>query len=223
MDFIIQDLNDRKIEINEYLKLIEFLDGNDFIIGNDSENFRVTSLLKKTIKGSVYLILYSLVESTMRDAVIAIHENITISSSTFDDLREELQCKILSRAKREKISIPILIDGARDDISLNIHQATLNSKDLFSGNVNRDEIKEVARTYGFSSSTDYSSTGHGAQLNVVKKNRNDLSHGNKTFSGVGGEISIEELRVFSNKVISYMEEISDNIVDSLEQKLYLKS
>ena len=222
MEFILQDLDARKSELDEYLKLIEFLDINDLITGERGDNFEVSSLLIKTIKGSVYLLLYSLVESTMREAVLAIHDNIASSSSAFDDLREELQLKILSRSRRDGISIQKLLAGTDGNVRLKLHRATLDSKNLFSGNIDRKEIKSVAETYGFSYRTDYSTTGHGEQLDTVKINRNNLAHGNKTFSGVGGETSVAELRVFSEKVILYIYEISDNIIDSLESKLYLR-
>ena len=189
MDFIIQDLDARKQELDEYLKLIEFLGVNGQVVGESGDQFEVTPLLIKTIKGSVYLLLYSLVESTMREAVVAIHDKITSSSSTFDVLREELQLKILSRARGDSISLKDLLAGTEDNVSLKLHKATLNQKDLFSGNVDRKEIKNVAETYGFSYQTNYSSTGHGVQLRTVKRHRDDLAHGNKTFSVVGGETS----------------------------------
>jgi hypothetical protein len=223
MEFIIEDLDARKQELDEYLRLIDFLDTNSLLKGENGEQFEVTSLLKKTMKGSVYLLLYSLVESTMREAVVAIHDDITSSSSPFEHLREELQLKILSRARRDGISISRLLAEENDDISLKLHKATLNRKKLFSGNVDREKIKSVAETYGFSHTTDYLKTGHGEQLTTVKQHRNDLAHGNKTFSGVGGGASAEELRIFSEKVISYIYEISDNIIDSLDNKLYLKT
>jgi hypothetical protein len=222
VDQIIEDLDVREKEINEYLELIEFLD-NSRTIHNNQDEFTITPLLIKTVKGSIYLLLYSLVESTMREAVIAIHDEITSSNTRFDSLRDELQTKILNRAKRDGISVTTLISGISGNISLNLHKITLDKKNIFSGNIDREEIKKTADIYGFSSSVDFATTGHGEQLLKVKNNRNNLAHGNKTFSGVGGENSIEELKKFSGKVICYMYEIIDNILDSLEDKLYLKS
>jgi len=223
MDFIIEDIEARELEINEYLKLIEFLDVNDSVNGGTKGSLEVTPLLLKTMKGSVYLLLYSLVESTLREAIVAIHDDIKASNSDFDDLRDELKSKILFRARSEGISIQNLLNDTENNISLNLHKATLNSKKLFSGNVDRKKIMSIAATYGFSSTTNYLKTGHGEQLSTVKDHRNDLSHGNKTFSMVGAEKSIQDLRTFSQKVVAYVYEISENIIDSLNNKLYLKS
>jgi len=222
VEYIIQELDDRKEELDAYLKLIEYLNNSQTISNEKGDQLEVTSLLIKTTKGSVYLLLYNLIEASMRGAVVTIHDSISASGVAFDKLREELQEKILIRARKDKISIPKLVSNLGGSISTNLHQATLISKDLFSGNIDRDEIKSVADIYGFSTSTNYLATGHGRHLAVVKRNRNGLSHGNVTFSGVGGRTPIEELRVLVDEVISYMYEISDNIVDSLERKLYLK-
>ncbi|NIB43104.1 hypothetical protein HBA55_26075 [Pseudomaricurvus alkylphenolicus] len=222
MDQIIEDLDDRKSELDEYLRLIEFLNASRSLSNDQGAELEVSSLLVKTTKGSVYLLLYNLVEATMRGAVVAIHDNISSSGATFNDLRETLQSKILYRAKRDKISIKSIISGTRGDLALNLHEATLNSKDLFSGNIDGGEIKKVAEVYGFSSNTHFPATGHGRHLSAVKQNRNDLAHGNKTFSVVGSGTTIEELRELSDEVISYIYEISDNIVDSLESRTYLR-
>ncbi|MEY8241323.1 MAG: MAE_28990/MAE_18760 family HEPN-like nuclease [Cycloclasticus sp.] len=222
MEYIIQELDHRKAELDEYLDLIEFLNERGVITNETGMQLTVSTLLLKTTKGSVYLLLYNLIEATMREAVVSIHDEISDSGSTFDDLREQLQHKILYRAKRDKISLPNCIEGIEGDISLNLHQATLCSKDLFSGNIDRDEVRAVAEIYGFSHSTDYQATGHGRHLGEVKKNRNDLAHGNKMFSDIGENTSIEHIRALTNEVVSYIYEISDNIVDSLEGKRYLK-
>jgi hypothetical protein len=223
MDDIIQDLNLRKNELEKYLALIEFLNVSEVIKNENGLQLEVSNLLIKTIKGSVYLLLYNLIEATMREAVISIHDKISDSGSSFNDLREELQHKILYRARRDKIALKNVLAEVGGDISLNIHQATLCAQDLFSGNIDNLEVKAVAKTYGFSHSTTYSATGHGQHLKEVRKNRNDLAHGNKMFSGIGSNTSIEHIRALSIEVISYIYEISDNIVDCLDNKSYLKN
>lgn len=222
MDFLLQDLDDRKDEIEEYLRLITFLDSSTKITNQDDQNFEITSLLVKTIKGSVYLLLYNLVESTMREAVVAIHDDITASNSAFDELRQELQKKVILRAKQDGVAVKALQASLSNDISMNFHKATLRKKTLFSGNIDREKIKAVAQTYGFSYETVYQHTSHGEQLDTVKQHRNDLAHGNKTFAGIGSEKSAQELQAFSEKVIAYIYAIFDNISDSLEHKKYLR-
>jgi hypothetical protein len=219
---ITEDLDVRKEELDKYLDLIEFLNTSELIENDSGEILAISNLLIKTTKGSVYLLLYNLIEATMREAVVSIHDGINDSGSSFDDLHEKLQLKILQRARRDNISFTNMLNGINGSISLNAHQATFSTKDLFSGNIDKDEIVSVASTYGFSHDTNFASTGHGRHLRKVKKNRNDLAHGNKMFSGIGGDASIEEIRSLSNEVISYIYEITDNIVDCVNEKSYLR-
>jgi hypothetical protein len=222
MTYIFESLEDREKEINEILSLIEFLNDKDKIY-NGRESLDVTNLLRTTAKGSVYLLLYSLVESTLRDSIVSIHDKITETETRYENLRKELKEEIWRRAKRDKVSVRLLVNGNENEVSLKLHQTTLINDDLFSGNIDKKEVDKMSRIYGFSSSTDYHNTNSGDGLAKVKKNRNDLAHGNKTFSMVGGDTSIEELRAFSNQVICYMSEISDNINDYVDDESFIKS
>jgi hypothetical protein len=64
---------------------------------------------------------------------------------------------------------------------------------LFSGNIDAREIRETAKSYGFSDKTDGMKTQNGNDLLKIKTNRNDLAHGDKSFSDVGKDASAEEL------------------------------
>jgi hypothetical protein len=53
------------------------------------------------------------------------------------------------------------------------------------------------------------------------KNRNDLAHGNKSFSEVGKDISIEDIRKVKEEVIAYIGQILNNIETYLDAREYL--
>jgi hypothetical protein len=221
MQSILDDLEYKKQELEGYLDLIDYLDSSNLLLNDKNNLFTVNSSLVKTAKGTVYLVLYNLIEATMRDAVLVIHDKITANSAKFDNLRVELQHKVLLRARKDKIDLKTMLQNMNGNIAATFHKASLNSKDLFSGNIDTDEIKKVGGTYGFSCNTDYSQTKHGKDLTTVMRNRNDLAHGNKTFSSVGSEKSAPELRQLSNEVIAYIYEISDNMQDCIDNKTYL--
>ncbi|HIF9458060.1 TPA: MAE_28990/MAE_18760 family HEPN-like nuclease [Photobacterium damselae] len=223
MQSIFDDLDEKKKELEGYLDLIDYLDSTNLLLNDANELFNVSNNLVKTAKGTVYLILYNLIEATMREAVLVIHEKITANSISFDNLRIELQRKILLRARKDKIDLNRMLTNMNGDIASTFHKASLNSKDLFSGNIDRDEIKAVSEIYGFSCNTDYTTTKHGSDLGTVMRHRNDLAHGNKTFSSIGGEKSAQALRQLCNEVVAYIYEISDNIQDCLDSQDYLQA
>jgi len=219
MDNLLEELGNREKEINEYLKLLAFIDGTE-LTRMDGRQFDVNTLLTKTLKGVVFLLLYNLIESTMREAISFIHDSILSNRVTYEDLRLELKKELWKRAKNNNLKTDDLVDGTSGGISANLHQVTYDSKKIFSGNVVRDEIKKLARIYGFSESTEYSKTGGGNQLEQIKENRNDLAHGNKTFSEVGSGNTVADLKSLSDKVIHYIYEIIDNIDYCVEHKKY---
>lgn len=222
MQSIFDDLDQKKTELNNYLDLIDYLDSTSLLLNDANNLFNVSNSLVKTAKGTVYLILYNLIEATMREAVLVIHEKITANNVAFDSLKIELQRKILVRARKDKIDLNKMLHNINGDIATTFHKASLNSKELFSGNIDRDEIKTVGGTYGFSCNTNYAQTKHGSDLGTVMRHRNDLAHGNKTFSSIGGEKSAQDLRQLCNEIVAYIYEISDNIQDYLDNQHYLQ-
>lgn len=219
MDDLLDDLTKREEEIEEYFKLIHFVNGE--VISNGSgEQFEVNPLLIKTLKGAVFLLIYNLIESTMREAVSSIHDSISSSNLGYDDIRVSLQKELWKRAKNNNITLDDIVSGTSSGVSLGFHNATFRPKNLFSGNITREEIKKIAKIYGFSERTDARKTAKGERLEEVKNNRNDLAHGNKTFSEVGAANTISELEVLYNTVIHYIYEIVDNIMECVDKKQY---
>ena len=83
-------------------------------------------------------------------------------------------------------------------------------------------IKEIAEKYGFSYQTDFAKTKNGQNLVVIKRNRNDLAHGIKSFEEVGRDKTIEELLEIKEEVVEYLRQILENIRHYLDNEEYLK-
>ena len=58
-------------------------------------------------------------------------------------------------------------------------------------------------------------------LLAVKNNRNDLAHGNKTFSEVGWDATVPDLRRHANQAILYMCEVMRNVERFVKNREYL--
>lgn len=220
MDVLLEELEARENEIGEYLRLLEFIEGGTEITRDDGQIFAVDVLLIKTLKGVIFMLLYNLIESTMREAISTIHSSISADHCGYENIRTELQKEVWRRAKTNNIPLEDLISDTSYDISKNLHTATYKPEKLFSGNVARDEIRRLASVYGFSESTNFSTTGHGRNLTEIKDNRNDLAHGNKTFAEIGSTNSLTDVQKHTEKVIEYLYAIVDNIIDCVDNKLY---
>jgi hypothetical protein len=190
---------------------MEGMDGKPKIKKLDSD-------LEKTLKASCFLLLYNLVESTMRNAIEAIFDELSTQGVSFDKVRPEIKKIVLRNIKKcnpDKILISITT------ISIDIISACFDKEDLFSGNIDGKLIKDLASDYGFSYKTDARKTGNGQDLLTIKSNRNDLAHGIKSFSEVGREKSADELLMIKSKVINYLKQILLNLETYLDNKEYL--
>ncbi|HFF8549482.1 TPA: MAE_28990/MAE_18760 family HEPN-like nuclease [Kluyvera cryocrescens] len=226
MDSFREDFDTRSGEILAYLDLLKFIEnaGAELLSSDDYENkFTVTAESRKTLKGTVYILLYNLIESTMREAICFIHETIYDRNIQFDNLKKNLKSEILKRLKNESVSIDNFVSGLTKGISCGISYGTFNKKKLFSGNIDREEIKEKALVYGFSTSSDYIHTKHGEKLSTVKQHRNDLAHGNVSFSEIGKNVSYQDLENVSLEVIAYLDAIATNIEQYIHSDGYLAS
>lgn len=229
---VIEEFYEKVDEIEDYFNLIESLtsinDNFETLSKASSQNPLLTTHLLllskdnllKTMNASFFLLLYNLIESTIRQGVIAIYDELKAHDVSFNSLRPGLKHRILHDS-RKKVGLDYLKAQIASCIEKEIINASLNSKKLFSGNVDREEIKNYAEEFGFSYKTDYSLTSHGEKLNLIKDHRNDLAHGNISFKELGRNYSLEDLKIHKDETVYYLLTILENIKAYLENHLYL--
>lgn len=222
---LFQDFNKRSKEVSKYFSFLKSLEqGTTKLsmegISGKNKIRKIDPELEKTLKASGFLLLYNLLESTMRNAIEAIFEELRSKGVSFDQVRPELKTIVLKNLQRRKPDKVIFKITA---ISLDIITAGFDKEDLFSGNIDGKLIREIAGNYGFSFSTNYAKTGDGHDLLTVKTNRNDLAHGIKSFAEVGRDQSMGDLIKIKNKVVKYLRQILQNIETYLTNKDYLNS
>ncbi len=225
MQTVILEFDTRVIEINEYFSFLESLVNETTKLATlrDDSKYEIRKIdqdLAKTLKANGFLLLYNLIESSMRNAVKAIFDELEEKRVSYDSVTVEIKKIVLQNFKNRSLDN---IHTKITNISIDIISAGFRSKDLFSGNIDREEITNTARKYGFSYDTDYSKTKHGKSLYGIMKNRNDLAHGNKSFSEVGRETSVEDLLKIKEEVIEYIRQILINIDEYLVNQEYLKT
>lgn len=227
MDSFREDFDVRSGEIYAYLDLLKFIEhaGTEIVSSSNPQSiFTVTSESRKTLKGTVYILLYNLIESTMREAICLIHDTIYDRNINFDQLKKNLKHEILKRLKSDAVGVEDIINKLTSKgISCGISYSTFNKRKLFSGNIDRDEIKEKSKIYGFSTDSEYIHTKHGEKLSTIKQHRNDLAHGNVSFSEIGKNVSYQDLENVSLEIIAYLDSISNNIEHYIHSNGYLDS
>jgi MAE_28990/MAE_18760-like HEPN len=220
---LIQDFTERSKEVSKYFIFLKNLEQGTIKLSMNSkgDNSKIKAIdpeLLKTLKASGFLLLYNLVEATMRNVIEAIFDRLSSKGISYDRIRPELKKIVLRNLKKRN---PDKIFLSITTISVDIITAGFNKEDLFSGNIDGKKIRETAIEYGFSYSTNHAKTGDGSDLLTIKTNRNDLAHGIKSFTEVGRDQTTDELLEIKNKVIKYLKQILENIETYLENEEYL--
>ena len=181
--------------------------------GNPAYNHLDLTEITKTLKANSFLLLYNLVESTVKNAIEAIFDDLQANRIVFDACRKELRRIMLLNLKKRDIDklLPLVTNLAND-----LARVTFSKDELFSGNVDARLIRKTALKYGFLEPSKRS-----GNLLTVKDNRNDLSHGNKTFGEVGREYDFKRLDSIRKEVTEYLEELIVNIEQYIKSQGYL--
>ncbi|CCI13497.1 conserved hypothetical protein [Microcystis aeruginosa PCC 9806] len=223
MQTVLIDFQERVEEINRYFAFLEKLGQETIqlsVLKDDGqrENIPLDSQLIKTLKANSFLLLYNLVESSMRNAVTAIFDELKNQRVSYNSVRIEIKKIVIQNFKKRS---PENLHFKIKDISTDIIAAGFQSQELFSGNIDQREISKAARNFGFSFNTEYNKTKHGESLDMIMNKRNDLAHGNKSFAEIGKDITVEELLKIKEEVIAYLEQILNNINQYITGQDYL--
>lgn len=211
----IVDLNERKRHVRHYLAVVMYAERSAGIgTATASEKGRLL-----TLRAGTFLILYNLIEATVRGAVEAIHDSISAQSTPFEDLTLSLRSEVVRRFRARSNSANI---HAMADFSTAFVSVALNQEIKIAGSLDAKAIREIGECYGFSCKTNSLRTRDGSDLLTIKRNRNDLAHGIKSFEEVGRDFTSRQLVQMSRRTICYMTDIVSNISAYLDNDDYLE-
>lgn len=206
---------ERKEEVKKFLDFLELLVNRRPVFKVDGEEVNIEISLTHILKAQGYLILYNLVESTIANTVSSVHYELCEKQINFNKLPNNLQKKLLQQLCKEGFSLVTPISST-SSLSNEIIKNSYNKKVLFSGNIDRKFITKLSQNYGFEiTNTDYELTGHGNFMTQIKQQRNDLAHGNISFTDCGRNTSTDELLTAFEQIPNFLESFISNVEDML--------
>lgn len=210
------DLIERKQQVRHYLVTVAKFERSSKLGGTT----RTQEGRLLTLRAGTFLILYNLVEATTRGSIEAIHDKITTRGVVFPALTLSLRKMVVSLFKKEA-------DPARNHSMVDIPAEfvaiamALDENFKLSGSVDARAICELGNRYGFSCDVRDVARG-GSDLLVVKRNRNDLAHGLKTFEEIGRNYTATDLVLIARRTMHYMTDITANITKYLDDENYIE-
>jgi hypothetical protein len=231
MIHIRNEYNTRKNEIERYFQFLSQIENDEVKIHSPSKIENVDSQLRPTLRANVILLLYNLMESTVIQTIDYIHIHISTNDNLlYKDSITEIQ-KIWIEYNygnfkgtdlgSEKIHTALQsIDNQRIDIfdpkakSKTEYLTKVKGVD-FSGKIDAKQIRKFAEKYGF-----HENTLDGVTLVKIKRQRNELAHGDKSFNEIGNANTLNDLEDMKNKTFNYLEEFLNNVEIYLNNKKY---
>ncbi|MDN4067760.1 MAE_28990/MAE_18760 family HEPN-like nuclease [Paenibacillus vini] len=222
----------RRDEVNYFFSCLEtmysFFDQKQSMILKkklDSPTLR-TSDFMVILKSNSFLMLYNLIESTVRSFIQKIYDEITIQNLGYNDIRQELQkiwidvsydqlghttTNFDQHKKKAKEMIGFVISGEK---------ISLTEKDInLSGNVDYRLIIELFKNHGLQMPTSHgASVGEG--LREIKRKRNTIAHGNVSFIDSARDTSLSDLNVYKEDIIEYLELLNQSVSDYIVNQNY---
>lgn len=165
-----------------------------------------------TLKASVLLLLYNLVEGTADACLQAIKDAILVTTETFDEFSREVQLLAIqnvrmtgsSGAWHERAVDAVLPGGAL------VRLAISERSKYFSGNLDLQSLVDVFGRFGVVLPHDVLQRVDSAFHTVYMK-RNVLAHGDASFSKVGRDFTPKDLRGFADHILAGMRTVASEV------------
>jgi len=224
MELIILDFENKVEEIDEYYTFVK----TTTHIVRDFDTTRTVQISEKVhniLKSNLFLLLYNLIESSFKNSLEEICNKITDDELRYIDVIPQIKQMWINTeyrnfgdkciVPREALKSEFIMDKI-DTITQDIVNITFVNK--LSGNVTPDIIKKSIKEYGLE--THQISEENSSSVFIIKNKRNNLAHGNESFSECGRNYTLLQLDEIKDKSTNYMRFILEHIKTFIENKQY---
>lgn len=225
-DLVREEFNDRQADIDTFCELARLIENGSIIISEDQsgdlQELVVTDQLKGILRSVIQLMSYNQAEATMRGCLEAVYDHLDDNDIGYNQLNLEFQKTVLKGTLKNYESGNNLQKKLKNKLSENLPRASFFIKKIFNGNVSKETIHEIEKNYQMNIKSPREARA-GVDLNNLKDARNDLAHGNISFSKHGKMQSLSEIVDTSNRASLFLQGTISSFEDYIYNKNYLCS
>ena len=227
MDNTKDDFNTRKEEIENYFRFLKIFDDDNtkiqFFENGKTVVEKIESKFLTILLANAFLILYNLIEATVRNSIVELYLKIEEDNISFEQLNNNLR-KLWIKQKTDNLKEGNFRQDKLREHIMDIAQSILEKETIklskesieLSGNIDAQKIRELAQQIGFET------TSNGRNLVNIKNKRNKLAHGEQTFYDVGKDYSVNDLFELKDETFVYLENVINKIEIYIIEKSYKK-
>lgn len=229
-------LSDRWAEVTAYLEFLKVaVERRATIAAKDSAFvLELSQELTHTLKANLVLLLYNAMEATLIQLLDEMYDAIKANCTSVDVLNAQLLRMVLKTVKRDSsekmLSSSAPLHNSLFDFWMKDWEERTSGKDKrvdgISGCVDSRVFYEQLEKFGVVPQTkggrapaelsDYA-------LQNVKNKRNELAHGEKSFTDLGRELAVESLESDSVNIFENLRKIADAVDRYLLDQRYFAS
>lgn len=185
--------NDRAKRVTVYLRSLKDLEKKHATPGR---GFYSAKLAIQSSRASAFIMIYNCIEFGIREATQEVRQTISGSGLEFFELSEFWRFDLMQQNHAKRLK-----DGTNhDDFLRSVATDPINTsrwpegadKVPFPGNIDNAKILRMVRKLGIRWNPPPTSLG-GADLDLVRRTRNDLAHGRERFEDVGANYTTEDI------------------------------
>lgn len=224
---------ERVKDLENHYELLVFLDQIETyktvkvesIQGTQKKSLLINTNLQQCMRAQCVMLLYNLIESTIFHCIQAICDSIEDENLMLNDVTDKLRKIWISSTFPSNLGIPKVrnkIESLVNEINATQITFTPDSITNISGNIDLRHIRTIAEMLGIriDSTSEFMIVGN-ILLNIKEK-RNQLAHGEKSFSNIGSLLVINDLIAYKENTIKFLEYIIEIFEDFIEKKSYKK-
>lgn len=202
---------ERKTDILHTLQLLEEIEKKSTIIKAGS-----------SLKSSIFIMLYNLIEGVVTQSFVKIFEKISFVSD-FSLLNNDIKLLYL-KPHPTKIRTSSDILKFTNELSI-LHKQSFDKyskeSDLFSGNLDARKIRELLVS-SLGVKYEYHCVNE-ERLLMIKNFRNQLAHGERSYSELGRDYLKSDIEKYSNATFDYLDGFIKIIEKYISEEGYLLS
>lgn len=227
-------LRDRSEEVDTYIAFLKVAVERQAVLTAKEGDLvlPLTLELTHTLKASLVLLLYSAMEATLIQLLDEMHNTIGANCTSVDALTAQLLRVVLRTVKRdpnEKVLLSVSpLHTSLFEFWINDWNDRTSGKDKrvngISGSVDSLVFYEQLKNFGVVAQTANGRPPNhltDPALQNVKNKRNELAHGEKSFTDLGRDLSVEDLESDSSAVFGNLKKIADEVNAFLSERRYL--
>lgn len=225
---LLNEFKEREKDIEAYFSILSLEDAvethkNQYISNNDrGEQLLINNTMQKCMRANAIIMLYNLVESTFCNCIQLIYDAISDEHLKYVQVSHELRKIWIDLAFEPNWQIDAIRRHAKE-LSDKLHTEVLSYVEMptgISGNLDFLQMVEISKKFNINFGCVPDVEKVKETLLYLKKNRNDLAHGNTTFSFVGANVSLVELKKHKSNTIKFLNHCIGVYDQYVQQKLY---